>query len=167
MGWESVLTSLTWSTIYTLDGELESLLAKARFKKFTNAPRQKIFDVVTNYESLQTRLPEFFPSIRVISERSNATLVEEHLVLAGKEFVVMAKHVVNEPFLHEIFIVGGDVKGTHITEEFEQTPKGVQITVCVDFKPKGTWRLLNLFKKGNIENEFSRIMDRLIWIAEN
>jgi len=142
-------------------------LAQVKFEKFTNLKTQNFFDIATDYESLQTILPQFFPSVRIISSRPHATLVEGHLVLAGKEFVVMAKHVVEEPHLHEIFIVGGDLKGTHITEEYEQTQKGTRITLTVHFKPKGAYLLLNLFRKGVIENEFSKIMDSLIQVAES
>jgi len=142
-------------------------LAKVKFEKFTNATREKIFEIATNYESFQTKMPQFFPSIRIISVRSNTTLVEEHLNLAGEELVVMAKHVTDEPTIHETFIVGGDAKGTQITEEYEQTPKGTRIVVTVDFKSKGPMRFSGLFGRGKFENEFSKIMDELILIAEN
>ncbi len=142
-------------------------MAKVKFEKFTNATREKIFEIATNYESLQTILPEFFPSIRVISVRPDSILVEEHLKLVGKELIVMAKHVTTIPKIHEIFIVGGDAKGTHIVEEYEQTQKGTRITVTVDFKLKGSMRLAGIFGKGKVENEFSNIMDKLILIAEN
>ena len=125
---------MIWSTIYTLVGELsKSYLTKVKFEKFSSVSREKFFELVTDYESLQTLLPDFFPSMRIISTRSDSTLVEEHLKLAGKEFIVMAKHVVEKPNFHEIFIVGGDVKGTHITEEFEQTTEGLRIIVTIDF----------------------------------
>jgi coenzyme Q-binding protein COQ10 len=142
-------------------------LAKVKFEKFTNATREKIFEIATNYESFQTILPEFFPSIRVISVRPNTTLVEEHLKLGGKELIVMAKHVTDESKTHEIFIVGGDAKGTHIIEEYEQTPEGTRIVLTVDFKLKGPMRMTGIFGKGKVENEFSNIMDKLILIAEN
>ncbi len=138
-----------------------------KFKKFTNAAREKIFEIATNYELFQTNMPQFFPSIRIISVRPNSTLVEEHLNLAGKELIVMAKHVIDEPTIHETFFVGGDAKGTKITEEYEQTPKGTRIVITVDFKSKGAMRFSGLFGRGKFENEFSKIMDELILIAEN
>ena len=141
-------------------------MAKVKFEKFTNATREKIFEIATDYESFQTILPEFFPSIRVISVRPNAILVEEHLKLVGKELIIMAKHVTDVPKIHEIFIVGGDAKGTHITEEYEQTPKGTRIVLTVDFKLKGSMRLARIFGKDKVENEFSNIMDKLILVAE-
>jgi coenzyme Q-binding protein COQ10 len=142
-------------------------LAQVKFEKFSNATREKIFQIATNYDSFQTILPEFFPSIRVISVRPNTTLVEEHLKLAGKEMIVMAKHVTNEPNFHEIFFVGGDAKGTHIIEEYEQIQEGTRIVLTVDFKLQGPMRLKGVFVKGKVENEFSKIMDKLILAAEN
>ena len=156
---------MIYSTIYTLVGELSKLLAKVKFEKFTNATRKKIFEIATNFESFQTKLPQFFPSIRVVSVRPNTTLAEEHLKLAGKELLVMAKHVIDEPVIHETFFVGGDAKGTHITEEYEQTPKGTRIILTVDFK--GSIRLTGVLGRGKFEDEFSRIMDELILIAKN
>jgi coenzyme Q-binding protein COQ10 len=141
-------------------------LAKVKFEKFTNATRGKIFEIATDYKSFQTILPEFFLSVRVISVRPNTILVEEHLKLVGKELIVMAKHVTDVPKIHEIFIVGGDAKGTHITEEYEQTAKGTRIMLTVDFKLKGSMRLAGIFGKGKVENEFSNIMDKLILVAE-
>jgi len=138
-----------------------------KFKKFTNVAREKIFEIATNYELFQTNMPQFFPSIRIISVRPNSTLVEEHLNLAGKELIVMAKHVIDEPTIHETFFVGGDAKGTKITEEYEQTPEGTRIVITVDFKSKGAIRFSGLFGGGKFENEFSKIMDELILIAEN
>lgn len=142
-------------------------MAPLSFEKFTFVSREKIFDVATDYELHQKLLPEIFPSVRIISIRPTTTLAEIHLYLSGKEFVVMAKHVTEKPYLHEIFFVGGDAKGTHITEKFEENDSGTKITLTVDFKYKGTMRLSGLWGKGNIENNFSKIFDNLIKIAEN
>lgn len=137
------------------------------FEKFTKLSRDQFFDVATNYESFQKLLSEFYPSVRIISVRPTTTLVEAHLILSGKEFVVMQKHVIEKPLLHETFFVGGDAKGTHITEKYEQLPEGTKITLTVDFKYKGSMRFSGLFGKGDVENEFSKIMDKLIENAEN
>ena len=137
------------------------------FEKFTFVPREKIFEVATDHESHQKLLPEFFPSVRVVSVRPNTTLVEMHLNLSGKEFVVMAKHLTEYPFNHEIFFVGGDAKGTHIIEKYEERNSGTKITLLVDFKYKGKMRISEILGKGDIETDFSKIMDNFIRIAEN
>ena len=141
-------------------------MTPVNFEKFTISKREKIFETATNYESFQTKLPKFFPSIRIVSARPNTTLVEEHLNLAGKELIVMAKHVVEPPTIHETFFVGGDAKGTHITEKYEETPKGTKILLTVEFKPKGSIRFSRFFGGEKFEGEFSKIMDQLISISE-
>lgn len=137
------------------------------FEKITTLPIEKTFEVLTDYNSFQNKLNNFFPSIRVISVRPNTTLVEQHVRLAEKELVVMAKHITEKPTLHETLIVGGDIKGSHIIEKYEETQLGTKITVTINIKIKGAKRLSGIFNKGRFENEFSKIYDQLILIAES
>jgi len=137
-----------------------------KFEKVTNAPIEKIFDTLTDFESFQKKLNNFFPSIRVISIRPKTTLVEQHIMLAQKELIVMAKHTIEKPTLHEILIVGGDIKGSHIIEKYDEIPHGTKITITVNVKTKGAMRLPGIFNKNRFENEFSKIYDQLILIAE-
>jgi len=58
---------------------------------------------------------------------------------------MMVKHVIDEPTLHEIFVIGGDAKGTHIIEQFENIPQGTKITIEVDWKLKGMTKLIYFF----------------------
>ncbi len=161
------MTNLIWNTIYTRDGELfESSLTIDKFEKFTKVSRKKIFDVITNYDAYQKWIPQHFPSVRIISVRPHATLVEEHRIIAGTEFVVMAKHVVNDSLTHETFFVGGDAKGSHITEKFDQTPTGTLITVTIDFKPKLSMKLSGLVGKPKHLKDFENIIDEFIKVAE-
>ena len=40
----------------------------------------------------------------------------------------MAKHVTEPPVtLHDIFIIGGDAKGSHIQQQFIEIPEGTKI----------------------------------------
>ena len=137
------------------------------YEKFSHSPIEKIFELATDFDNLQTTFPEFFPSLRVISVRPNTTLVESHIILDEKEFVVMAKHVIEKPTLHETFFVGGDAKGTCVTEKYERTSKGTKITISIDFKYKGSLRFSGLLKRGNYEESFSKIFDKLINLAEH
>ena len=161
------MTNLIWSTIYTHDGELfESSLTLDTFEKFTKASRKKIFDVFTNYGAYQKWIPQHFPSVRIISVRPHATLAEEHRIIAGAEFVVMAKHIVKDSLIHETFFVGGDAKGSHITEKFDQISTGTLITVTIDFKPKLSMKLSGLVGKPKYLKDFENIVDEFIKIAE-
>ena len=140
-------------------------MAKVIFEKIINADRKKVFDITTNYENFQKILPQYYPSTRIISVRGNHSLVEEHLRIGGQELVIMAKHVTDEPVLHELFIVGGDAKGTHITTRYEQLPNGTKLILEVDWKFKGIKKLG--FGKDKIPNEYSKMIDEFAIIAEN
>ncbi len=140
-------------------------MARVVFEKIIKADRKKVFEITTNYENFQKILPQYYPSTRTISVRGNNSLVEEHLMLGGQEFVIMAKHVTDEPILHELFIVGGDAKGTHITTRYEQIPNGKKLILEVDWKFKGLKKLG--FGKDKIPQEYSKMIDEFAVIAEN
>jgi len=141
-------------------------LPKIIFEKIIKADRKKVFELTTNYENFQKILPQYYPSIRIISVRGNVSVVEEHLRIAGRELVMMAKHVIDEPILHEIFIIGGDAKGTHIIKRYESIPHGTKLTLEIDWKLKGMMRISNFFGKNKVLNDYSKIIDEFAVIAE-
>jgi len=142
-------------------------LKKISFEKTVKAKREKVFKIVTDYEAFQKLLPQYFSSVRVRSTRGNVSVVEEHLNLAGKELVMMTKHVKKEPQLHDVFVIGGDGKGSHISEKYEETSNGTKITVEADIKLKGILKLAGFLGKSRIENSLIEIMDEFAKIAEN
>ena len=142
-------------------------MPKIHFEKIVKADRNRVFDVAANYEEFEKTLPQYFPSIRVRSQRDNVAVVEEHLRVAGKELVMMTKHVTTYPELHEVFVIGGDAKGSVITEKYETVPEGTKIIVDADIKLKGVMKIAGLFGKKKILNSFSKIMDEFAKIAEN
>ncbi len=85
--------------------------------------------------------------------------------IGGQELVIMAKHVIDDPILHELFIVGGDAKGTHITTKYEQIPNWTKLILEIDWKFKGIKKLS--FDKDKIPKEYSKIIDEFCKIAEN
>jgi coenzyme Q-binding protein COQ10 len=141
-------------------------LPKIIFEKIIKADRKKVFELTTNYENFQKILPQYYPSIRIISVRGNVSVVEEHLQIAGRELVMMVKHVIDEPILHEIFIIGGDAKGTHIIKRYESIPHGTKLTLEIDWKLKGMMKLSNFFGKNKVLNDYSKIIDEFAVIAE-
>ena len=142
-------------------------MSKTIFEKIVKTDRKKIFELTTNYENFQKILPQYYPSVRIISVRGNVSVVEEHIRIGGRELVMMVKHVIDEPILHEIFIIGGDAKGTHIIKRYESTSHGTKITLEVDWELKGIMKLSNFFGKNKIPDEYSKIIDEFIVIAES
>ena len=142
------------------------VLPKINFEKIIKAERTKVFEIAANYESFQKTLPQYFPSIQVKSRRDDTAVVEEHIKIAGRELVMMTKHVTKYPELHEVFVIGGDAKGSHIVEKYEPVDEGTKLTVEADLKLKGKLKIAGFFGKGKIKNGFSKIMDEFAKIAE-
>ena len=141
-------------------------MPKITFEKIVKADRNRVFDIASNYEEFEKTIPQYFPSIRVRSCRDNVAVVEEHLRISGKELVMMTKHVTKYPEIHEVFVIGGDAKGSHILEKYETVPEGTKITVEANIKLKGMMKMVGFFGKGKILKSFSKIMDEFAKIAE-
>ena len=142
-------------------------MPKFSIDKIVNAQRSSVFEVFSNFENYQKSLPQYFPSVRVRSTRNETAVVEEHMMLGDKELVIMAKHVTQSPLLHEIFVIGGDAKGSHIKEQFLDHSEGTKILVDVDLKLKGKMKISELFTKNNLQENYSKIIDGFVKIVEN
>jgi len=142
-------------------------LTKINFEKIIKAERNKVFDIATNYEQFEKKLPEYFPSIRIRSTRGNITVIEEHIRISGREFVMMTKHVTQYPTVHEVFVIGGDAKGSHIVEIYETIQGGTKIKVDADLKLRGFLKIAAFFAKDRIKIDLMKIMDKFGKLAEN
>ena len=151
---------------FILKSKKSILLPKISFEKIIKAERNHVFDIAANYADFQKTLPKYFPSIRVRSVRDNVAVVEEHVRIAGKELVMMTKHITKYPELHEVFVIGGDAKGSHIVEKYESIKEGTKVTVKADIKLRGPLKLAAFFGKSKIQKGFTKIMDEFTKIAE-
>jgi len=142
-------------------------LTKFSLEKIVNAKRETVYERLSNYENYQKLIPQHFPSVRVRSIRGNISVVEEHMNLGDLELLIMAKHVTKEPVLHEIFVIGGDAKGSYIKQQFIEVSKGTKIIVDVDLKLKGKMKMLSIFGKNNFKRDYAKILDDFVKIAEN
>jgi len=135
-------------------------LPKIKIEKIIKADRNKVYNIITSYENFEKIFTKYFPSVRIRSERDDVSVIEEHMILGKKEFVMMTKHVKNSPNLHEIIVIGGDCKGSRIVERYDSVPEGTKLTVEADFK-------LGLFRKPNVSDGLQDIIDEFARVAEN
>jgi len=141
-------------------------LPKINFEKIIKAERNKVFEIAANFEEFQKTLPKYFPSIYVRSVRDNVAVVEEHVRLQGRELIMMTKHITRYPELHEVFVIGGDAKGSHIVEQYQTIPGGTKVIVKADIKLKGILKITGFFGQRKIKKGFTKIMDEFAKIAE-
>lgn len=146
-------------------------MSKISFEKIINSDITKTFKILTDFENFEKLLPEFYSSISVKSIRNESSLVAEHLHLLGNEFVIMAKHFSEPPNKHQMRVVGGDIKGSFITEliiplnvKDELNPQ-TKISVDAEIKtPKG---LKNTFKKQDYSSELENLYQKFVDVIEN
>ena len=136
-------------------------------EKIVNAKKETVYEILSNYENYEKLIPQHFPSVRVRSVRGNISVVEEHMNLGDRELVIMAKHVTQEPVLHEVFVIGGDAKGSYIKQQFIEVLEGTKIIVDVDLKLKGKMKMSSMFGKNKLEEDYVKILDDFVKIAEN
>ena len=126
-------------------------MQKIQLVKIVNVERQKAFKAGTDFESFTQKLPQYFKLIRIRSIREFTSVVEIHGKIAGREFAVMTKNVINSPEIHETFVLSGDVRGSHITKRYEIIPDGTRITIDIDLKLRGLLRLAGIFSANKIK----------------
>ena len=142
-------------------------MPKFSLEKVVNAKREIVYERLANYKNYQKLIPQHFPSVRVRSVRGNISVVEEHMNLGKIELLIMAKHVSTEPALHEIFVIGGDAKGSHIRQQFIEISDGTKIIVDVDLKLGRKIKISNIFGKNKFKEDYLKILDDFAKISES
>jgi ribosome-associated toxin RatA of RatAB toxin-antitoxin module len=142
------------------DGEhSKTNLSIIHIEQNVTASRTKTFDIFSNYENYSQILPSVFTSVRIRSVRNNTAVSEEHIEFGNSELVVMAKHVLNPPVLHEVFFIGGSAKGTSIKQQFLELDNGTKVIIDIDYKPDKTKLLSSLIGKSKNDDNFQKIFN--------
>jgi carbon monoxide dehydrogenase subunit G len=142
-------------------------MPKFSFTKIVNVDRDKIFNVITDFENLAKIFPKYFKSLKIISKSGNITKLEEELEFLGKKLNVTVDHIVEEPDKHTVIMLDGPGKNTKFEEIFEKMPEGTKITVDVDLVLNGKFKVMGFFAKKQIKNKMSQALDEFAEVAKN
>ncbi len=134
-------------------------MPKVRVEKIIKAEKDRVFSIITDFENLPSKLPQIFKSIKIISRDDHSITTEESVRMAGRDITQKVRHVLYPSYKHEVFILEGDAKGSHIVETYTKTSGGTKIIVDGDFKLAGKLGLLGFIAKMKIEQNISEIMD--------
>jgi len=132
---------------------------KVKVVRIIKAEKDKVFFTMTDFENLPLKLPQIFKSVKIISREGNSFVTEEFVKMAGREITQKVKHVIYPTEKHEVFILEGDAKGSHIVESYEETSNGTKIIVEGNFKLAGKLNLLGFIAKWKIEKSINDVMD--------
>ncbi len=142
-------------------------MPKFSFTKIVNVDRDKIFNVITDFENLAKIFPKYFKSLKIISKSGNITKLEEELEFLGKKLNVTVDHIVEEPDKHTVIMLDGPGKNTKFEEMFEKMPEGTKITIDVDLVLNGKFKVMGFFAKKQIKNKMSQALDEFAEVAKN
>ena len=142
-------------------------MPKFSFTKIVNIDRDKIFNVITDFENLAKIFPKYFKSLKIISKSGNITKLEEELEFLGKKLNVTVDHIVEEPDKHTVIMLDGPGKNTKFEEMFEKMPEGTKITIDVDLVLNGKFKVMGFFAKKQIKNKMSQALDEFAEVAKN
>jgi len=134
-------------------------MPKVKVEKIIKADKDKVFFAITDFENLPSKLPQIFKSIKIISRKDNSVITEELVRMAGRDITQKVKHVLQPTDKHEVFILEGDAKGSHIVETYEETSEGTKIIVEGDFTLAGKLNLLGFLAKLKIEQSINEVID--------
>ena len=134
-------------------------MPKVKVEKIIKAEKDKVFSTMTDFENLPSKLPQIFKSVKIISRKGNSLVTKEFVKMAGRDITQKVKHVIQPTEKHEVFILEGDAKGSHIVESYEETSGGTKIIVEGDFKLTDKMNLLGFLAKGKIEKSINEVMD--------
>ena len=142
-------------------------MPKVRVEKIIKADRAKVFNTVTDFENLPSKLPSYFKAMKVVSREGDSIVIEESIRMAGRDITQTAKHILWPPEKHEVFILDGEAKDSHIVEAYESTAEGTKITIDGDFKLAGKLKLVGFLAAGKIKSSIEEVMNEFARIVEH
>jgi coenzyme Q-binding protein COQ10 len=134
-------------------------MLKVKVEKTIKSEKEKVFLTITDFENLPLKLPHIFKSVKITSRKGNSVITEEFVKMAGRDIAQKVKHVIKPTERHEVFILEGDAKGSHIVESYEETSEGTKIIVEGDFKLAGKLNILGFIAKVKIEKSINEVID--------
>jgi len=127
--------------------------------------RDLIFKISTDVENFHKVMPDYFKSLKIISDSSNEKIVLEYLDFLGRQIEIKTKHVIIPPNLHKVFILTGPAKGTSFVETYDSNSSGTDISIEVNLQLNGILKFVP-FLKILLLKKMDSVMSEFIICAE-
>lgn len=142
-------------------------MPKVKVERTIKANQEKIFKMVTDFENLPAKFPQFFKSVKIVSIDGNTMTTEDHSMLGGRDMHQTTRHILTPPKIDEVYILTGDAKDSHIVTTYESISEGTRVTVDGDFKLAGKLKLVGFLAKGKIENGINEVLNEFARVVES
>ena len=111
-------------------------MATLDFSLNLSGDKNKLFDLITDYEKLPSYLPAYIKSVKIIEKTPNGVLTEEIFVIP-----TIIKNKIEQKSLRRIFektieteIISGPARNSIIRISFEEIESGTLVNVNMEMK---------------------------------
>ncbi len=135
-------------------------MVRVEKSKTVNAPQEKIFELITDFEKLPSRFPNRYRSLKVLQRSGNTVTVEEDITAAGREIHQVTRHLLEPSRQLKSEVVEGDTKGTLVVITLEpESSERTKVSVDADLKLGKLGSMLGILAKGKIKEGLERMID--------
>ena len=135
-------------------------MVRVENSKTVNAPHEKIFALITDFEKLPSRFPSRYRSLKVLKRSGNTVTVDDDVTAAGREFHQVTKHLLEPNRQLKSKVIEGDAKGTSVVIILEpESSERTKVSVDADLKLGKMGFMLGVFAKGRIKEGLERMID--------
>lgn len=135
-------------------------MVRVEKSKTVNAPHDKIYTLITDFEKLPMRFPNRYRSVKIIEKSGNMVTAEEDVTVAGREIHQVTRHTLDSGKSLKSEVTDGDTKGTVVQISLEpESADRTRVTVDADLKLGKMGAMLGIFAKGKIKDGLERMID--------
>ena len=135
-------------------------MVRVEKSKTVNAPQEKIFALITDFEKLPARFPNRYRSLKVLQRSGNTVTVEEDVTAAGREIHQVTRHLLEPNRQLRSEVIEGDTKGTLVVITLEpESSERTKVSVDADLKLGKMGSMLGILAKGKIKDGLERMID--------
>jgi ribosome-associated toxin RatA of RatAB toxin-antitoxin module len=136
-------------------------MVRVEKSKTVNAPQEKIFALITDFENLPSRYPNRYRKVKIIEKSGNTVTAEEDVTVAGREIHQVTRHTLEPSKKLTSEVMDGDTKGTVVVISLEPDSGAdkTKVTVDADLKLGKMGSVLGVFAKGKIKDGLERMID--------
>ena len=140
-------------------------MKKFQLKEHSLLSQKDIFKISTDIENFHLVMPDYFKSLKVITQTKSEKVVDEKILFLGIPLNVKTKHIIKNPNIHEVQILSGPTKGTVFVEKYDETFSGTIITIDVVFRFSGIFKLFTVLEN-YLSKKMKQTMKKFVVCAE-
>ena len=129
------------------------------------APRDRVFQRLTEVERFPAMFPETFTRMEVVGKEGDSRLILCEEKWAGRHFKYTMKEDLSPPERIQYVVTQGSGKGTIESIVLTEIPEGTRVAMTVEAKGLAAAVLGGLFK-GQFEKEMNHIFEGYMKVVE-